>query len=202
MSSRSSGPLAGESDSTPIRRARDLESASLEPSSLLVDFADLFQEAPRGSGLDVACGNGRNSFFLASLGYDVLALDISEAAVAFVNHRAKELGVRVQSRGAALEVQDLGEQTFAVIMNFLFLDRNLVPRMTRALVPGGLLFFETFTVEERSLLGRDIRLDYLLGPNELLRLFAPLRILYFREGVLGMNTRHPRAVAQLIARKI
>lgn len=184
------------------RHRQELESASLEPSALLIDFAELLGEAPRGLALDLACGNGRNSYFLASLGYEVTALDFSEPAIDFVNRRAAELGVRVSGQTADLGHHDLGEEAFAVALNFMFLDRNVAPRLVRALRPGGILFFETFTVDERGLLGHDIRRDFLLEPNELLRLFAPLRILYYREGMLGAETARPRAVAQLIARKV
>ena len=33
-----------------------------------------------GAALDVACGNGRNSFFLAAMGFEVDAADISDVA--------------------------------------------------------------------------------------------------------------------------
>jgi SAM-dependent methyltransferase len=184
------------------RHRKELESSSLEPSTLLLDHAELLRDAPAGQALDLACGNGRNSFFVASLGYEVTAFDVSEPAVAFVNQRAGELGVKVSAREADLAQEDLGEARFATILNFLFLDRNLVPRMIWALSPGGLLFFETLTIDEQGLLGHDVCRDYLLEPNEPLRLFAPLRILHYREGVVGSESGRQRAVAQLIARKI
>jgi SAM-dependent methyltransferase len=183
------------------RYPKGLASSSLEPSPLLIDHAELLRGAPRGQALDLACGNGRNSFFLASLGYEVTAVDVSEPAVAFVNERAAELGVRVRAREADLSHHELGDGAFAAILDFLFLDRNLVPRIIHALSPGGLLFFETLTVDERGALGHDVASDVLLEPNEPLRLFAPLRILHYREGVVTADSGRQRAVAQLIARK-
>ena len=59
------------------RHRQSLESATLEPSELLLEFADMLREAPSGPALDIACGNGRNAFFLASLGYEVSAVEFN-----------------------------------------------------------------------------------------------------------------------------
>ena len=51
----------------------------LHPCRLLVKWCDQFHGS---RALDVACGAGRNSRFLASQGYQVTALDVSEVAIA------------------------------------------------------------------------------------------------------------------------
>jgi SAM-dependent methyltransferase len=177
-----------------------LEETSLEPAPLLVEFAGVLSAAPGGRALDVACGNGRNAFLLASLGYEVTAVDFSAPAIEFVGRRAADLGVELTTVESDLSEFEIGVERYSVITNFHFLDRNLVPRIIRGLVPGGYLFFETFTVDECEVLGREMRREFLLERNEALRLFAPLRIVYYREGILkGEGPKdEPRAVARLI----
>ncbi|MGD8395189.1 MAG: methyltransferase domain-containing protein [Candidatus Eiseniibacteriota bacterium] len=184
------------------RHLKTADEASLEPSLLLVEFADAIADAPLGRALDIACGNGRNAFFLASLGYRVTAADRSAAAVAFVERRAQELGVDVEAVETDTAELDPGLERFAVIANIDYLDRNLVPRLIRGLRPGGYLFFESHTTDECDVLGHDARREQLLERNEALRLFAPLHILYYREAIVpgDDDDSRPRAMARLIGK--
>ena len=48
------------------------------PSAVLLDW----QDALAGStALDLACGRGRNTLYLATLGFDVHAIDVSDIAI-------------------------------------------------------------------------------------------------------------------------
>jgi len=49
-----------------------------EPIKLIKEYANL---ATGKQALDIACGNGRHSKYLASLGFKVNALDISSVAI-------------------------------------------------------------------------------------------------------------------------
>lgn len=49
-----------------------------------------------GRALDLGCGPGRNSLYLASMGFEVDAVDLSPAAVAWAGSRAAEAGVEVR----------------------------------------------------------------------------------------------------------
>lgn len=70
--------------------------------------------------------------------------------------------------------------------------------MKAALKPGGMIIYETYTTEnrERGFKGPKEE-EYLLQPNELLRLFEDLKIVYYRELVLD----NKKAIASLIAKK-
>src|SRR5436190_21901956 len=65
------------------------------PSQELISFvatADL----PRGSvALDVGCGAGREAIFLATVGYSVIGVDFSAAAIHIARQRSAAEGVTI-----------------------------------------------------------------------------------------------------------
>jgi len=62
---------------------------SSPPLPVIVDFAkDLKQEGAKRV-LDLGCGAGRHSILLAETGFQVVALDVSETALAILAHRLK-----------------------------------------------------------------------------------------------------------------
>ena len=58
--------------------ARNIGQLKQRPSDWLVRHQPLLEKQPKGKALDIACGNGRNARFLANLGFEVDALDISD----------------------------------------------------------------------------------------------------------------------------
>jgi SAM-dependent methyltransferase len=54
--------------------------------------------APRGRALDLGCGPGRNALHLAAAGYEVDAVDLSPAAIAWAGDRAREADPEVRAR--------------------------------------------------------------------------------------------------------
>ena len=78
---------------------------------------------------------------------------------------------------------------------FSYLHRPLFPALVRALRPGGVLLYETFT-KEQARHGRPSNPEFLLDPGELPDLVAPLEVIRRREG--EFEGRH---VASVAARK-
>ncbi|MER6839279.1 class I SAM-dependent methyltransferase [Streptomyces platensis] len=65
-----------------------------KPDEHLISYLESGLIAP-GRALDLGCGPGRNALHLASLGFEVDAVDLSPAAVAWAEDRAREAGVQV-----------------------------------------------------------------------------------------------------------
>ncbi len=65
------------------------------PSEEIRDLATRL--APGTRVLDAGCGEGRNALFLAEQGFDVRAFDISEAAIAKTQYRAKTRGLSLEA---------------------------------------------------------------------------------------------------------
>jgi tellurite methyltransferase len=141
-----------------------------EPSGYLAENIGLIESlVPGKRALDIACGEGRNSLFLAGRGFVVTGLDISERGLAKARRRAAEERLDIDFRQADLEGYEIGE-SYDLILNFNFLLRGLIPRLVGALNPGGILVFDTI-LSAPSLQGEHTK-DFLLQPGELERLFA------------------------------
>lgn len=179
-------------------RYRDADSAKAVPALVLKDFAHLLPS--EGEALDLACGLGGNARFLAEKGLKVSAWDISPVAIDHLQQAAGELAIDAEARDVIRHPPPAAR--FDVIVVSRFLERSLAPRLTGALRPGGLLFYQTFTKERVS--GAGPREDtFRLAPNELLTLFAELRVVAYREeGRLGRLDRGFRDEAMLVAARL
>lgn len=141
------------------------------PSPLLVQNAHLLDG--HGLALDVACGVGQNAIFLADRGYEVLAVDSSLIGLRYCRGAIAGTGRRIHLVAADLERFVFPRATFALVIVFRFLNRDLLPHIKETLAPGGLLIYETFNINE--LQSRpDMTRSYLLEPGELARAFADL----------------------------
>lgn len=166
------------------------------PASLLVENAHLL---PGGKALDVAMGTGNNAFFLAGRGYEVTGVDISTVAVTRVRERAEKNRLLFQAVEADLAQFPVGEDAYDLMVNFYYLDRNLIPKLKKGLKKNGFIFFETYTTEQRQF-GGPSNPDHLLKPNELLLFFLDFFVLVYHERIVRGD--EPHAVASLIAQKL
>lgn len=140
--------------------------------------------APGPMALDIACGEGRNSIFLAQHGFRVTALDVSDVGIAKGARRAEAVGVRVDFRRQDLDGYRITEK-FDLIINFNFLLRSLISEEIDALNPGGVLVFDTILESQQLLAAHNP--DYLLRRGELRRIFEAHggRILFAEESEQG-----------------
>ena len=170
------------------------------PSAWLVENRSLLRGPPGRRALDVACGDGRNSLYLAELGFAVVALDVSDVAVVALAAGALERGISVESRRLDLEAEPLPAERYDVVVQINYLQRDLFGPLAEALAPGGILLVETVTRAHVEELGNHFDPRFVLDHNELLRSFPDLHILRYREGIAERAGR-PRAVASLVAER-
>jgi SAM-dependent methyltransferase len=164
------------------------------PAAWLVDNLDLL--APGGRVLDVACGRGRHALFLAGAGFRVRAVDLDPEAIDAVRAAARDRGFDLEADVLDLEAApppDLGQERYDAIVVIHYLHRPLFPALVQALAPGGVLVYETFTIDQATR-GRPTNPAYLLQPGELATLVAPLVVVREREGDFDR-----RSVASIVA---
>lgn len=170
----------------------------VEHAALLRDIADT--AGPRRA-LDVACGDGRNARWLAELGFAVDAVDVSDVAIAALRAAAAERSLRVDARVLDLEHEGLPAGPYDVVVCLSYLQRDLFAALARALAPGGVVLYETFSRAHVEELGHDFNLAYVLDRNELLRAFSDLHVRHYREGV-AERRGGPRGVAGIVAQRL
>ena len=147
--------------------------------------------------LDVAAGRGRHAIFLAEHGWSVHAVDRNADAIAALDEHARSHGLPIRTSCIDLETGDvnLGSEQYGTVLVFNYLHRPLVPALVRALRPGGVLLYETFTARQRER-GHPRNPAFLLEDGELPRLVQPLVVLDQREGEFD-----GRFIASVAARK-
>lgn len=173
----------------------------MAPDALLRDHRHLLSEgATRGPVLDLACGDGHNGLFAAEMGCSVILADVSEAALKRAGAEAEHVAGRVTLWHVDLETGEgnpLSAEAYGVILVFRYLHRPLMPCIKKGVAGGGVLIYETFTVEQPRF-GKPVNPDFLLTPGELLDWFKDWKVVYHFEGI----TEHPqRAIAQIVCVK-
>jgi len=154
------------------------------PSPLLSQEIERIRRLTPGKrALDIACGEGRNSVFLAQQGFQVTALDISDVGLGKAVRRAAEAGVTINFQRVDLDGYRFTEQ-YDLIINFNFLMRDLIPEEVRALSPGGLLIIDTIMESPELLASHNPA--YLLRRGELQRICGGLKgEILFSEEIQG-----------------
>ncbi len=146
-----------------------------------------------GTILLPAEGEGRNAVYAANMGWQVHALDMSEAGKKKAIQLASEAGVNIQYEICNLESCSIPKNEFDAIAiifaHFPSKTRRLVYRkLAGALKPGGILLLETFSKKQLGKLsGGPRNIDMLNSMDELLADFATLNMRSVFEQTVELN---------------
>jgi tellurite methyltransferase len=180
------------------RRYREGSHTAMRPDPFLVrayqDYIQpLFPEA--GTALDVAGGLGRHAIWLARRNWAVTLADISDVAIAIAQQKAARHARQIHLQTADLKKFKAGHTRYDLILVFFYLERRIFPELQKALRPGGLLVYKTYTRDQRQFKGGPTHPLHLLKENELLGAFRGLRVLHYSE------TIRDRGVAEFVGRR-
>ena len=153
------------------RRYAEVENLwAAKPNRFLVAEVEDLQP---GRALDLACGEGQNGIWLASLGWEVTGVDFSEVAIAKARTRAAREAVDVEFVCEDLVTYEPGESAYdLVVLLYLHIPGSWRPgvlaRAAAALRAGGTLV----------LVGHDLTnlTDGVGGPSDPDLLFTPDQI--------------------------
>ena len=84
-----------------------------EPSAFLAEHSGLLT----GPVLSLSEGEGRNAVYLASLGLDVLGVDISSVGLGKARQLAESRGVKIRTEVADLATYEPGEARFGAVIS-------------------------------------------------------------------------------------
>ncbi|MCB4743001.1 MAG: methyltransferase domain-containing protein [Sulfurovum sp.] len=147
------------------------------PSSLVVDY---YTASSGTEALDVACGGGRHTLFLAKKGFHVDAVDISDVALDALTQKSTLLPITPIK--ADLETFMPVNKKYDLVIMTNYLDRVLISQISTTLKKGALFIVETYMEDSRNE-KKDSNPDFLLKKEELKHLFpkTSFDILFYDE---------------------
>jgi len=166
---------------------------NLPPSPWVQRFAERVPKG--GTVLDLACGAGRHARLFLARGHPVVALDRDTS-------RLTDLAGAAGLEIVQADLEDggpfpLAGRHFAGLVVTNYLHRPLFPALIAALVPGGVLIYETFA-QGNERFGKPRNPDHLLRPGELLEAVrGHLRVLAYED--LTVEVPRPAAVQRICA---
>lgn len=169
--------------------------------------------------LDLACGHGRNGLYLIENNIPVTFADVKAEALEQVEQSVKKLTtdkqklahfwhvdfepiITASSAPALVNTEPLQNKLFSAIIVFRYLHRPLFEQIKAAIMPGGMIIYETFT-EQQAQLGRPKNPDFLLKLGELAKIFSDWKIVHSFEGTVDVSLQDntQQAIAQIVAIK-
>lgn len=165
------------------------------PSPFISEWVCRMPNAGRRRALDVAMGSGRHARLMASAGFRTYGVDRDLRSLAAVVHSGAASGLTIRGWCADLTMHPLPRDWFDLIVVVRYLQRDLYSALARALAPGGLLLYETFTEAQRGKGRGPTSPDHLLKSGELRQRFQDLEVAFYEE------TIEPDALARLAARR-
>ena len=168
----------------------------MSPSPFIVEWTERIarERGERQRALDVAMGRGRHAVPLARAGFKTFGVDVALDAVREAIAAGARHGLRVHGWCGDLTQYPLPRGRFDLVLVSRFLQRDLFPDLRAAVVPGGVVIYETFTTKQRALGRPPTSADHLLEPGELRRHFDGFDVVFYEEVL------EPDAVARLVAR--
>ena len=171
------------------------------PSPFLETWlARLPQALFKGRALDLACGAGRNALRLAQAGLQVDAIDISQAALDRAAESARDRELKVNWIQADLDDVALEVDAYNVISVVRYMHRQMAPQVVDALAADGWLIIEHH-LQSTQAVGGPTTNTFRLAPQELLRDYSGLRIVFYEECIDEDRDGRVMALVRLVACK-
>ena len=167
------------------------------PVSLLSEW---LPRVPPGKALDVACGAGRNAFFMAEAGYRVDAIDISHQGLKLAAHKAAENGLDVNWIEHDLDQPFVFDRDYNLIVVLWYVNLPLIEQLCDCLAPGAYLLCEEHLRSDAEVIGPG-NPDFRVSPGSLRAAVSTLDLLLYQESVEPIPEGGHIASARVVARK-
>ena len=164
-------------------------------SRLLTDWS---LKLPRGRALDLACGAGRNTLYLANTGYEVTAVDISDVAIDQARNKqsaSPEIDFVVHD----LEIGYTPTGKYDLIVMVRYVNLRLLGQMAEWLTDHGVIVTEQhLAIETDRPLSGPTNPKFRVQPGALKTTVAQLDVIHEFEGFITDPSGDESAVSQLI----
>jgi tellurite methyltransferase len=183
----------------------------LKPNNIVIDSIKFLNK--NAKVLDMGCGEGRNSFFLARNKFDVTAVDSSEKGIEKLNEFAKKESLEIKTSVADIcDFIKYGDQFDAIFgINVLqFINKqnifDLINQIQSKTNPNGLNIISAFVAENQTQKEMTLSKDrYFFDEGELKKLYKDWEIIFYEEKLGNWETHgepeHRHFTVKLIAKK-
>jgi SAM-dependent methyltransferase len=148
--------LEGEDSGIEAERARWNEAFrsgtgfNLQPNKFLMEVA---KTRKPGLALDMGVGQGRNALFLASQGWKVTGVDISDEGVRIAQEAAKTAGLTLETVVQDADAWDWGTDKWDLVCLIYMGGQEWVGKVRQSLKKGGVVVLEYFMASDVASLG-------------------------------------------------
>jgi len=161
---------------------------------------DWLPSLPVGKALDVACGAGRNTIFLAEAGFQVDAIDISPEGLRQTAEKAAEKGLVITCIEHDFDEPYAFATHYDLILVLWYVDLGLIKQLCDCLAPGGFLICEEHLRSEQEVIGPG-NPDFRVAPGALREAVSKLDLLWYEEVVEPIPEGGQLASARVVAQK-
>jgi len=154
--------------------------------------------ANKGRALDIACGMGRNTHFIADNGFEVDAVDLSDYALSKVRDADN-----IHKIDTDLDTYVFEEDTYDLIVKTNYLDRKMFQGIIKALKQEGVFIYETFVKTPNGEgYHNPTNPDFHLDLDEVPKAFAELEVISYTEKD-AINLRDEKVrIASFVGKKV
>jgi len=187
------------------------------PSDGLVDMLKKY-DVNIGNALDIGAGEGRNSIYLAQIGFNVTSIEPTKDGANKIIDKSNKLNLNINVLNCDYLKDNSTEKYDFIIagtsldhMEKTYLDKA-IEKIKESLNLGGLVYIVVFTKEDPGYLKKldsasecSNFIKHYFSKNELKEYFLGFDILYYNEYIKPDNSHgksHIHGKAKLIARKI
>lgn len=174
----------------------------LEPREASLNIQNFIKECKGKKALDLACGAGKNTLYLAKEGFEVDAVDIAKIALDTLNTYAGEndLSNLINTQLTDLDSFTPAIESYDLVIMTNFLDRELIQRSKSALKSDGVFIVETYMQDDKNE-KKDSNEEYLLKEGELKDIFSSFEILHYDEFENEPNELYRMKKQVIVAKK-
>jgi SAM-dependent methyltransferase len=189
-----------------------------EPLEGMQEIIKVLKPKGRIVALDLGCGEGRDSIFLAENGIKVLSIDVSRTGIKKLTDYALDHKLPITAKCIDLFSFDFSENSFDIIVARTLLDHLeydkielAVKIIKRSVRKRGFAFIEVFTEDDPGFTGSKEKasecaglVKYYFKKGELKSMFNDFRIIKYQEKTYldtSHGTPHYHGVAILIGQK-
>jgi tellurite methyltransferase len=183
----------------------------LRPHNLVIDSIKYIPA--NAKILDLGCGEGKNSFFLAENNFDITSIDISKTGIKKLKKFAKKEKLNIKANISDIKSYLENCEKFDAIfgINVLqFIDQknifSVIEKIKSKTKPDGINTIASFvakTLKKKEMILSKGR--YFFNKGELKELYKDWKILFYKEELSNWEThgepRHRHFIVKLIAQK-